>query len=30
MSPHIRGYAVSLPPEWAFVPLERSCGSKNA
>ena len=30
MSPHVRGDAVSLPPEGAFAPLERSCGSKHA
>ena len=30
MSPHVRGYAVSLPPEGAFALLELSYGSKNA
>ncbi len=30
MSPHVHGTAVSLPPEGAFAPLERSYESKNA
>jgi hypothetical protein len=30
MSPHVHGYAVSLPPKGAFAPSERSFGSKNA
>jgi len=30
MSPHIHGYAVSLPPKGAVAPLELSCGSKHA
>ncbi len=30
MSTHVRGAAVSLPPEGAIAPLERSCGSKYA
>jgi hypothetical protein len=30
MSPHVHGFAISLPPEGAFAPLERSCGSNNA
>jgi hypothetical protein len=30
MSPHVHGFAVSLPPEGAFAPLERSCESENA
>ena len=29
-TPNVHGSAVSLPPEGAFAPLERSCGSKNA
>ncbi len=30
MSPHVHGFAVSLPPEGATAPLELSCESKNA
>jgi len=30
MSPHVHGFAISLPPEGAFAPLERSCGNNNA
>ncbi len=30
MSAQVHGFAVSLPPEGAIAPLERSCGSKNA
>jgi hypothetical protein len=30
MSHHVHGAAVSLPPEGAFAPLERSHESKNA
>jgi len=30
ISPHVHGFTVSLPPEGAFAPLERSGGSKNA
>jgi hypothetical protein len=34
MSPHLHGFAVSLPhliqAIGAIAPLERSCGSKNA
>ncbi len=30
MSPHVHGFAVSLPPEGAFAPLELSFGSAHA
>jgi hypothetical protein len=30
MSPHVHGAAVSLPPEGAFAPSERSCESEHA
>ena len=29
-SPHVYRFAVSLPPQGAIAPLERSYGSKNA
>ncbi len=28
--PHVHGFAVSLPPEGALAPLERSCESEHA
>jgi hypothetical protein len=30
MSPHVLGFAVSLPPEGCIAPLELSCESKHA
>ena len=30
MSPHVHGFADSLPPEGAIAPLELSCGSQYA
>ena len=30
MSPHVCDFVTALPPEGAFAPLERSCGSNNA
>ena len=30
MSPHVHGFAISLPLKGAIAPLELSCGNKHA